>query len=167
MEGKELECKICYNRYDTRSRKPKLLGCLHRVCAKCLKKMVDMGEFTWQVDTQHSQLLDHADASMTITWSHHLLYHPSHSDITLTLPFVNTSKSPSHIPLVEIRPISVELRDDIITYRKWRQSSPVRRHLLTNQRHVTVLGMIIKLFYLLITEHTCTCITCLSHSHMT
>lgn len=41
----ELECKICYNRYDTRSRKPKLLGCLHRVCAKCLKKMVDVGEF--------------------------------------------------------------------------------------------------------------------------
>ncbi|XP_069544046.1 E3 ubiquitin-protein ligase RNF182 [Brachyistius frenatus] len=40
----ELECKICYNRYDTRSRKPKLLGCLHRVCAKCLKKMVDMGD---------------------------------------------------------------------------------------------------------------------------
>uniref|UniRef100_A0A3Q2WUL9 E3 ubiquitin-protein ligase RNF182 n=1 Tax=Haplochromis burtoni TaxID=8153 RepID=A0A3Q2WUL9_HAPBU len=71
----ELECKICYNRYDTRSRKPKLLGCLHRVCAKCLKKMVDMGEFTWQVDTQHSQLLDHADASMIVTWSHHLLYH--------------------------------------------------------------------------------------------
>ncbi|KAM6979440.1 E3 ubiquitin-protein ligase RNF182 [Aplochiton taeniatus] len=40
----ELECKICYNRYDTRSRKPKLLACLHRVCAKCLKKMVDVGE---------------------------------------------------------------------------------------------------------------------------
>ncbi|XP_035806002.1 regulator of G-protein signaling 9-binding protein-like isoform X2 [Amphiprion ocellaris] len=40
----ELECKICYNRYNTCSRKPKLLGCLHRVCAKCLKKMVDMGE---------------------------------------------------------------------------------------------------------------------------
>ncbi|XP_058488265.1 E3 ubiquitin-protein ligase RNF182 isoform X1 [Solea solea] len=40
----ELECKICYNRYDTRSRKPKLLGCLHRVCAKCLKKMIDMGD---------------------------------------------------------------------------------------------------------------------------
>lgn len=48
----ELECKICYNRYDTRSRKPKLLGCLHRVCAKCLKKMVDMGEFTNQVELQ-------------------------------------------------------------------------------------------------------------------
>ncbi|XP_010879034.1 E3 ubiquitin-protein ligase RNF182 [Esox lucius] len=37
----ELECKICYNRYDTRTRKPKLLGCLHRVCAKCLKKIVE------------------------------------------------------------------------------------------------------------------------------
>lgn len=43
----ELECKICYNRYDSRSRKPKLLGCLHRVCAKCLKKMVSTGECTW------------------------------------------------------------------------------------------------------------------------
>ncbi|CDQ60804.1 unnamed protein product [Oncorhynchus mykiss] len=37
----ELECKICYNRYDTRSRKPKVLGCLHRVCTKCLKKIVE------------------------------------------------------------------------------------------------------------------------------
>lgn len=42
----ELECKICYNRYDSHSRKPKLLGCLHRVCAKCLKKMVNIGEST-------------------------------------------------------------------------------------------------------------------------
>ncbi|XP_061641522.1 uncharacterized protein LOC133483797 isoform X1 [Phyllopteryx taeniolatus] len=40
----ELECKICYNRYDARGRKPKLLACLHRVCAKCLKRMVDVGE---------------------------------------------------------------------------------------------------------------------------
>ncbi|XP_030634548.1 E3 ubiquitin-protein ligase RNF182 [Chanos chanos] len=38
----ELECKICYNRYDTRTRKPKVLSCLHRVCAKCLKKMVEL-----------------------------------------------------------------------------------------------------------------------------
>lgn len=43
----ELECKICYNRYDSHSRKPKLLGCLHRVCAKCLKKMVNIGECAW------------------------------------------------------------------------------------------------------------------------
>ncbi|XP_013883128.1 E3 ubiquitin-protein ligase RNF182 isoform X2 [Austrofundulus limnaeus] len=47
----ELECKICYNRYNTRSRKPKLLGCLHRVCAKCLKKMVDMGDSSPSVIT--------------------------------------------------------------------------------------------------------------------
>ncbi|XP_077386234.1 E3 ubiquitin-protein ligase RNF182 isoform X1 [Festucalex cinctus] len=40
----ELECKICYNRYDTRGRKPKVLACLHRVCAKCLKRMMDVGE---------------------------------------------------------------------------------------------------------------------------
>uniref|UniRef100_H3CBD7 E3 ubiquitin-protein ligase RNF182 n=1 Tax=Tetraodon nigroviridis TaxID=99883 RepID=H3CBD7_TETNG len=40
----ELECKICYNGYDSHSRKPKLLGCLHRVCAQCLKKMVTTGE---------------------------------------------------------------------------------------------------------------------------
>ncbi|XP_066558283.1 E3 ubiquitin-protein ligase RNF182 [Amia ocellicauda] len=40
----ELECKICYNRYDSRTRKPKVLSCLHRVCAKCLKKMVDVGD---------------------------------------------------------------------------------------------------------------------------
>ncbi|XP_028855148.1 E3 ubiquitin-protein ligase RNF182 [Denticeps clupeoides] len=40
----ELECKICYNRYDTRTRKPKVLSCLHRVCAKCLKKIVETGD---------------------------------------------------------------------------------------------------------------------------
>lgn len=66
----ELECKICYNRYDTRSRKPKLLGCLHRVCAKCLKKMVDMGEFTWREDMWASDqsaevvLMDQSDVSI-------------------------------------------------------------------------------------------------------
>lgn len=42
----ELECKICYNGYDSHSRKPKLLGCLHRVCAQCLKKMAATGECT-------------------------------------------------------------------------------------------------------------------------
>ncbi|XP_050773700.1 E3 ubiquitin-protein ligase RNF182-like isoform X2 [Gopherus flavomarginatus] len=40
----ELECKICYNRYDAGARKPKLLSCCHRVCVKCLRKMVAMGE---------------------------------------------------------------------------------------------------------------------------
>uniref|UniRef100_H3BHK2 E3 ubiquitin-protein ligase RNF182 n=2 Tax=Latimeria chalumnae TaxID=7897 RepID=H3BHK2_LATCH len=40
----ELECKICYNRYDMQNRKPKVLNCFHRVCAKCLKKIVDVGD---------------------------------------------------------------------------------------------------------------------------
>lgn len=49
----ELECKICYNRYDSHSRKPKLLGCLHRVCAKCLKKMINIGEQKSPRQQQH------------------------------------------------------------------------------------------------------------------
>ncbi|XP_067164013.1 E3 ubiquitin-protein ligase RNF182-like [Apteryx mantelli] len=40
----ELECKICYHRYDARARKPKLLSCGHRVCAKCLRRMVALGD---------------------------------------------------------------------------------------------------------------------------
>ncbi|XP_034023276.1 uncharacterized protein LOC117507517 [Thalassophryne amazonica] len=38
----EMECKICYNLYNSHSRKPKVLSCLHRICAKCLNKMLDM-----------------------------------------------------------------------------------------------------------------------------
>ncbi|XP_037108508.1 E3 ubiquitin-protein ligase RNF182 isoform X2 [Syngnathus acus] len=40
----ELECKICYNCFDAGSREPKVLACLHRLCAKCLKRMLDVGE---------------------------------------------------------------------------------------------------------------------------
>nr|XP_033790398.1 E3 ubiquitin-protein ligase RNF182 [Geotrypetes seraphini] len=40
----ELECKICYNRYNLRQRKPKVLECCHRVCAKCLYKIIDFGD---------------------------------------------------------------------------------------------------------------------------
>ncbi|XP_030067095.1 E3 ubiquitin-protein ligase RNF182 [Microcaecilia unicolor] len=40
----ELECKICYNRYNLRQRKPKVLECCHRVCAKCLHKIIDFGD---------------------------------------------------------------------------------------------------------------------------
>lgn len=40
----ELECKICYNRYNLRQRKPKVLECCHRVCAKCLCKIIDFGD---------------------------------------------------------------------------------------------------------------------------
>ncbi|KPP59368.1 hypothetical protein Z043_122718 [Scleropages formosus] len=39
----ELECKICYQRYNAHNRKPKILDCLHRVCARCLKKILDIG----------------------------------------------------------------------------------------------------------------------------
>lgn len=40
----ELECKICYNRYNLKQRKPKVLECCHRVCAKCLYKILDFGD---------------------------------------------------------------------------------------------------------------------------
>ncbi|KAM9410503.1 E3 ubiquitin-protein ligase RNF182 [Pholidichthys leucotaenia] len=40
----ELECKICYQRYNVHQRKPKILDCLHRVCARCLIKILDIAE---------------------------------------------------------------------------------------------------------------------------
>ncbi|XP_071615608.1 E3 ubiquitin-protein ligase RNF182-like isoform X2 [Heliangelus exortis] len=39
-----LECHICYSRYDPRTRRPKLLPCGHRLCARCLHKMVALGD---------------------------------------------------------------------------------------------------------------------------
>lgn len=39
--SEELECKICYQRYNVHSRKPKILDCLHRVCGRCLVKILD------------------------------------------------------------------------------------------------------------------------------
>ncbi|XP_041434658.1 E3 ubiquitin-protein ligase RNF182 isoform X2 [Xenopus laevis] len=35
----ELECKICYNGFDAKQHRPKVLGCDHRLCARCLRKM--------------------------------------------------------------------------------------------------------------------------------
>ncbi|XP_056134714.1 E3 ubiquitin-protein ligase RNF182 [Lampris incognitus] len=40
----ELECKICYQRYNTHNRRPKILHCLHRVCACCLSKILDIAD---------------------------------------------------------------------------------------------------------------------------
>ncbi|XP_062845475.1 E3 ubiquitin-protein ligase RNF182 isoform X2 [Trichomycterus rosablanca] len=40
----EMECKICYQRYNVHSRRPKILTCLHRVCARCLNKILDIGD---------------------------------------------------------------------------------------------------------------------------
>ncbi|XP_069757918.1 E3 ubiquitin-protein ligase RNF182 [Narcine bancroftii] len=43
-ESTELECTICYQRYNSHSRKPKILECLHRVCARCLHKILDTND---------------------------------------------------------------------------------------------------------------------------
>ncbi|CAN9503032.1 unnamed protein product [Ophioblennius macclurei] len=40
----ELECKICYSSYNLASRRPKVLECCHRLCSKCLTKILDLGE---------------------------------------------------------------------------------------------------------------------------
>ncbi|XP_017569701.1 E3 ubiquitin-protein ligase RNF182 [Pygocentrus nattereri] len=40
----ELECKICYCTYNLSGRRPKVLECCHRLCAKCLAKILDLGE---------------------------------------------------------------------------------------------------------------------------
>ncbi|XP_069030419.1 E3 ubiquitin-protein ligase RNF182 [Embiotoca jacksoni] len=40
----ELECKICYQRYNVHNRKPKILDCLHRVCTRCLVKILDIAD---------------------------------------------------------------------------------------------------------------------------
>ncbi|XP_023252457.1 E3 ubiquitin-protein ligase RNF182 [Seriola lalandi dorsalis] len=44
LSTEELECKICYCAYNLGSRRPKLLECCHRLCAKCLAKILDLGE---------------------------------------------------------------------------------------------------------------------------
>lgn len=40
----EMECKICYEPFDARARRPKLLSCQHRMCVRCLRRMVAVGE---------------------------------------------------------------------------------------------------------------------------
>lgn len=40
----EFECKICYQHYNAHNRKPKILDCLHRVCTRCLVKMLDIAD---------------------------------------------------------------------------------------------------------------------------
>ncbi|XP_030631800.1 E3 ubiquitin-protein ligase RNF182 [Chanos chanos] len=44
LSTEELECKICYCAYSLSSRRPKVLECCHRLCAKCLAKILDLGE---------------------------------------------------------------------------------------------------------------------------
>lgn len=40
----ELECKICYCSYTLGAHRPKVLDCCHRLCTKCLTKILDLGE---------------------------------------------------------------------------------------------------------------------------
>lgn len=51
MEQLELDCKICYNRYDVTIRRPKVLQCGHRVCNKCVNKLLLQTGDTWLVVT--------------------------------------------------------------------------------------------------------------------
>lgn len=44
LSSEELECKICYCLYNLGSRRPKVLECCHRLCTKCLAKILDLGE---------------------------------------------------------------------------------------------------------------------------
>ncbi|XP_060899689.1 E3 ubiquitin-protein ligase RNF182 [Labrus mixtus] len=44
LSAEELECKICYCAYTLGGRRPKVLECCHRLCAKCLTKILDLGE---------------------------------------------------------------------------------------------------------------------------
>ncbi|XP_069072646.1 E3 ubiquitin-protein ligase RNF182-like [Pleurodeles waltl] len=46
LASDDLECKICYQRFNTHSRKPKVLDCLHRVCVRCLTKINHIGDDT-------------------------------------------------------------------------------------------------------------------------
>lgn len=40
----ELECQICCHAYSASTRRPKVLGCLHRVCTQCLLHILDLAE---------------------------------------------------------------------------------------------------------------------------
>ncbi|KAJ3594776.1 hypothetical protein NHX12_004083 [Muraenolepis orangiensis] len=43
-EEEDLECKICYSPYSLSRRRPKLLLCRHRLCCRCLAKLLAPGE---------------------------------------------------------------------------------------------------------------------------
>ncbi|XP_031443945.1 E3 ubiquitin-protein ligase RNF182-like [Phasianus colchicus] len=44
LAAQEPECQICYSRYDARARRPTVLLCGHRLCARCLRRMVALGD---------------------------------------------------------------------------------------------------------------------------
>ncbi|XP_018594094.1 E3 ubiquitin-protein ligase RNF182-like [Scleropages formosus] len=44
-----LECKICFCLYTLGGRRPKVLDCCHRLCAKCLTKIMDLTDIQTEV----------------------------------------------------------------------------------------------------------------------
>ncbi|OXB79300.1 UNVERIFIED_CONTAM: hypothetical protein H355_013221 [Colinus virginianus] len=44
LSAQELECQICYSRYDARTRRATVLLCGHRLCSRCLRRMVALGD---------------------------------------------------------------------------------------------------------------------------
>ncbi|XP_072290109.1 E3 ubiquitin-protein ligase RNF182 [Eucyclogobius newberryi] len=50
-EPLELECKICYSRYDATSRRPKVLQCQHRLCGRCVHRLLLQTGDVWLVVT--------------------------------------------------------------------------------------------------------------------
>ncbi|XP_037537871.1 E3 ubiquitin-protein ligase RNF182 [Nematolebias whitei] len=44
LSSEDMECKICYSAYNLGSCRPKVLECCHRLCLKCLVKILDLRE---------------------------------------------------------------------------------------------------------------------------
>ncbi|KAM6949777.1 E3 ubiquitin-protein ligase RNF182 [Lycodopsis pacificus] len=103
----ELECKICYQRYNAHNRKPKILDCLHRVCVRCLIKILDIADGTGFVSCpfcRHQTEVTEYDVSAlpddAIIMSHLAMRDKSWSsdhnrEVVLT-PTSFSSSSPSH-----------------------------------------------------------------------
>ncbi|XP_052457625.1 E3 ubiquitin-protein ligase RNF182-like [Carassius gibelio] len=104
----ELECKICYQRFNAHSRKPKILDCLHRVCARCLHKILDMGDGSTSIscpfcrhETQISEYevagLPDDSIIMTRLAMRDKSWSSDHSkEVVLTPKSLSSNDSPSH-----------------------------------------------------------------------
>lgn len=44
LSYEEMECKICYSAYNLGNCRPKVLECCHRLCSRCLFKILDLRE---------------------------------------------------------------------------------------------------------------------------
>ncbi|XP_053305179.1 E3 ubiquitin-protein ligase RNF182-like [Spea bombifrons] len=103
----ELECKICYQKFNTHGRKPKILDCLHRVCARCLTKILLIGGGSPSVscpfcrhDTELQEdavggLPDDTNIMSKLTEKDKAPSNPDCTEVVLT-PKNLSSSSPSH-----------------------------------------------------------------------